>query len=627
MVKRNILFVLLIVSALFSLGARENYYYEDYKVDVVLSEDGTMHYSEDILVNFTSPMHGIYRDIKYYFDEADPFYPIIATVDNIKVENGDSPHIEKGDGYISIRFGSADKYVEGPVRYTFSYDFYLGPDRYEEYDEFYQNMLSAQNDFEIKNFHYSLTLPKQTDLNGNLFVTYGQYGSTNQLKPVVSSDGLKISGSLKDLKPYDAVTVRVEFPEGYYVQEPVKDKTILFKSASVIISLLLLFYAYNSYRHYGIDSELVSPVRFKAPDGVNPLDADYLLNRSLNGSRDTLSMLFYWADRGYVTIEDSGKDDFSITAIKQLEEGSASEKELYRIMFGSSFPKTVTIKDLGRKNLPVEFQTKLYTSITKSYTKDRALFDSTSRSKRVATLTLAAFSVVLSSVAISARYLGLALVFALAVYGFNFVLISILANRYTKRRIEGKRAIGSIIAAAIFSFIFILIAISLNSIFGPEWLGLIHGIVTSISLVLTIFIGYATERRSDFYTSSLEAIHGYKDFIKTVEENKLKVMIDEDPGLFYHTLSYAVVFGLAKEWTKKFKEFYVTQPSWYNTPSAFDYLLFMSIADRWDRAYKVEMVKYMPSVPSGRSGGASFTSSGSSGFAGGGFSGGGSRGW
>ena len=93
MVKRNILFVLLIVSALFSLGARENYYYEDYKVDVVLSEDGTMHYSEDILVNFTSPMHGIYRDIKYYFDEADPFYPNIATVDNIKVENGDSPHI------------------------------------------------------------------------------------------------------------------------------------------------------------------------------------------------------------------------------------------------------------------------------------------------------------------------------------------------------------------------------------------------------------------------------------------------------------------------------------------------------------------------------------------------------
>ncbi len=105
------------------------------------------------------------------------------------------------------------------------------------------------------------------------------------------------------------------------------------------------------------------------------------------------------------------------------------------------------------------------------------------------------------------------------------------------------------------------------------------------------------------------------------------MMVEEDPSLFYHTLSYAIVFGLADVWAKKFKGIYIAAPDWYRTSSYFDYLIFMDVSDRWNRAYRTEMPKYAPSAPSGTSGGSHFTHSGSSGFSGGGFSGGGSRGW
>ncbi len=626
MLKRSII-IFLILLIPFSLFARENYYYENYSIDCVLSEDGTMHYSEDILVYFASPMHGIYRDIKYYFDEADPFYPIVATVDNFKIESGGDVEISKGDGYYSIRFGSADRYVEGPVRYKFSYDFNLGPDRYKLYDEFYQNMLSSQNDFPIKKFNFSLTLPKKTDLDGNLFVTYGSYGSTTLLEPAVSDDGLTISGSLENLMPYDAVSVRVELPEGYYVNQKIKDNTILFKSISIILSIALLLYSYLTYKKYGVDCDLVSPVRFNAPEGITPIDSDYLLKRSLNGARDTLGMLFYWADKGYVEIAEKDKRDFEFTALKPLDSKSSAEKSLYGAMFGNSFPITVTVKDLGKKNLPDRFQSKIAPLVAKSFSKDKALFDDASRSKRIATLILAAFSVAVSSIAISAQYLGLAMILSILVYGFNFLVFSIIADRYTKKTIEGKKPKALIVVSIIFAIIFLFFSNYLGTIFGPETLGIAHSTITAIALVLTIFLGYATEKRSEYYTKTLEALLGYEDFIKTVEEEKLKVMVDEDPSLFYHTLSYAIVFGLAEVWAKKFKGIYLTVPSWYRTSSYFDYLVFMDITDRWNRAYRVEMAKYAPSRPSGTSGGSHFTHSGSSGFAGGGFSGGGSRGW
>ncbi len=629
--KRILIFISVFFSALFAISAAENYYYEDYNINVELEENGVMHYREDILVRFTSPMHGIYRDIQYLFDEADPFYPIIADVSNIMVYGDTEAKLEKADGFYSIRFGSADKVVEGLQKYSFSYDFYLGPDRYSDFDEFYQNMLSSANDFYIRHMAFSVKLPKKTDLTDNLWITFGDYGSDKPLPYSVSDDGLTISGEAYDIKPYQAISVRIQFPEGYYVgQNAKRDYTVPAKIITAVLSVILLAYGYLTYKKYGVDEQIVSPVRFKAPDGMSPLDVEYLKNLSLNGQNDTVAMLFYWADKGYVEIIDKGgrKNDFTIRALKPLANASEEETRLYSLMFGNVFPSERTVKDLGKKNLPSEFAAKLPQYMKKKYSREKALFDSVSKSRRVSVLTLTIRFGVINAAVISIRYIGLLFIMSLILNVGAFLVLSLIADAFSKKDSKGKSGKGLIIAYALCSILFIFLSLNLDLVFGPSFLGIVHGIIFSISYILLIFLGYVTERRSDFYNKSLDAILGYEDFIRTVEQDRLKIMIEEDPSVFYHVLGFAIVFGLADKWADKFRGLYVESPAWYySSDPVFDYIVFSHFADKWKNAYRNDMFMASSAGSNGHRGGSSFSSFGSSGFAGGGFSGGGSRGW
>ncbi|MBQ2258999.1 MAG: DUF2207 domain-containing protein, partial [Spirochaetales bacterium] len=122
----------------------------------------------------------------------------------------------------------------------------------------------------------------------------------------------------------------------------------------------------------------------------------------------------------------------------------------------------------------------------------------------------------------------------------------------------------------------------------------------------------------------LEGTLGYRDFINLVEIDKLKLLIDEDPEIFYHTLSFAMAFGLEETWAKKFKGLYIPAPSWYvSTTPISDAYFYSRMSRRWRQTFSAQLAKSAP--VSG--GGGHSTFSGSSGFSGGGFSGGGGRSW
>ena len=110
------------------------------------------------------------------------------------------------------------------------------------------------------------------------------------------------------------------------------------------------------------------------------------------------------------------------------------------------------------------------------------------------------------------------------------------------------------------------------------------------------------------------------DFIVVTEEDKIKVMLEENPELYYKVLPYAQVLGVTDEWENKFKNILI-EPHTLCTGSEvtlFDYL----VLDRcMRRAMVIAMTRPQPEGGSrtGRSGGGgSF-----GGFGGGGFGGGG----
>jgi len=139
------------------------------------------------------------------------------------------------------------------------------------------------------------------------------------------------------------------------------------------------------------------------------------------------------------------------------------------------------------------------------------------------------------------------------------------------------------------------------------------------------FLGIVASKRSPYAQQMLEQIVGYREFISKVEMDKLKLMIDEDPQIFYHVLGYAIVLGLEDTWAKKFKSLSFEQPSWYygRTPVA-DALFYSALSHRLHSTV-MEKAVYSQAKGGGRS--PVHSSFGSSGFSGGGFGGGGGGAW
>lgn len=117
----------------------------------------------------------------------------------------------------------------------------------------------------------------------------------------------------------------------------------------------------------------------------------------------------------------------------------------------------------------------------------------------------------------------------------------------------------------------------------------------------------------------LSELKGFKQFIKVAEENKLKVLIKDDPGYFENTMGYALAFGMFDKWAKKFELLHVPSPQWYTSPS-----YHTTSMHNFSKSFSNSMAmakSNMVSTPS-NSGGSS-----GGGSSGGGFGGGGGGSW
>ena len=120
-----------------------------------------------------------------------------------------------------------------------------------------------------------------------------------------------------------------------------------------------------------------------------------------------------------------------------------------------------------------------------------------------------------------------------------------------------------------------------------------------------------------------EKLAGFKEFIKSVEEDRLAMFLKQDEHYFDKVLPFAIVFDVADTWKDKLKNLDVPPPNWYaGSYHNFSTYMFLNSLDHSMN----EMSKSFYSAPSNSSsGGSSF--SGGGGFSGGGFGGGGGGSW
>lgn len=175
--KRLLIFITLITISL-TLWA-ENFIVDSYDISLSVKEDQTIIVTESITVDFTTPSHGIYRDIQYYFKNpngnfADPFVAKFSLLDSSVPYS-----LEDNDGYYRLYLGDEDKEVSGKEEYVIKYSFRLNKDLSDSYDELYYNIISPDWDTQIWDINWSIQMPKPIDKN-YVWVTVGESGSNKK---------------------------------------------------------------------------------------------------------------------------------------------------------------------------------------------------------------------------------------------------------------------------------------------------------------------------------------------------------------------------------------------------------------------------------------------------------------
>lgn len=601
---------------LFSLNCYANDYdITKYDVEIVVDEHNKYSIKENIDTYFNVSKHGIVRRI--------PLYNNIIRQDGTRERNRvliSNVHVNEefassreNNNYV-LKIGSADKMLTGKHSYSISYDYDIGLDKNNKYDELYFNIIGTEWDTNISNVTFKITMPKEFDAS-KLGFSYGEYGESNTDNISYDVDGNVITGSFEGtLLAGEGLNVRMVLPEGYFIRKSVGSS--LLECWYYIIPILGVLISYLIWKKYGKDDQVVDVVSFYPPENMNSLDVAFAKKGSVN-SNDAVSLLVYLASKGYIKIveDKKSKSRFTIQKVKEYD-GNNKEEELF---FRGLFKKVWD--SISSDELNESFYLTINSILTKknSTANRKEIFNNKSSNKRYI---LFLFMLITSSLSTIIPALGYKLsdvIFSIIICNLiGIVALIIVAiiydNNCTKKGLNS--ALG-------FAFFFVLaLAVANFTIIGFEYIYydtvyLIGFILCMVCTYLIYFFYLIVTKRTEYGNKVLGEVNGFKKFLETAEKDKLESLVHDDPSYFYNILPYAYVLGVSDAWIKQFEGIAIAPPDWYESADTFDYYRFNRSLNRTIHSAS----RVMNSVPQSSGG-----SSSGGGFSGGGFSGGGSGG-
>ncbi len=621
--KRILTFLLLVIFSIVSLYA--NYRIVDYKIRVEVSEDYVLNVSEDYIFEFDTPRHGFYRVIPYqnYPDHN-------VKVSNIDVEGGNYK-IEKSGGLLTIRVGDADVTVSGKQSYSIAYKFDIGADKYEDFDEFYFNIIGTMWECPIENASFEVIFPKPIN-EDMIFLTVGTLNSTNVDDSwKLSADKTIVSGSLSNLSISEGATLRCEMEDGYFVGA--RDYRVISKIMAivlVIVNLILLVFAYLIFNKYGRDDKVIERSRFTAPDGFTPLSLDYFIHNLFTSSSYSASFI-YWADNGFIDIKQY--EDESVRLIRKVDFAKVKKDKNHNLdykLFNAIFRGTQIGEEVDLETLDSEALGVSLASLGKAGAKqfDSKLLNDSKASKMRAFIFL--FAMLSAGVSLlftyvsSSAFMPLGLVASFFYLVLSTIILSTINSRWSLYSVLKK----ILIVFGIFALTIVYAFVSYINIyllrFVSSDINMIVTVVSTISLLAFVILFSLTEKRSQYSQTALEELLGYKSFLKLVEVDKIEKLVDENPKFYFEHLGYAQVMDLTKTWEKKFARIDMIQPSWYICPTygLYTYARINNVSSSLNKSLNVPLAAYAQKHASSGS-----SSSGFSGSVGGGAGGGGGGAW
>ncbi len=570
--KRLLLFFFFALIITFAATAQGGYTIKQYHVAVLVNKDASLDITETIDVYFSESRHGIFRIIPYKY-KLSPLKNGTEKADRQLESNGYAQTIiedidvqgwkysvnNKGD-YKEIKIGDKKKYVEGNQQYIIRYKLLNAINFFKEKAELYFNVIGDKWDTEIESVNFSIEFYDALPGRPEYFAATGAYGS-QQNNTTTQWVGNKIfSGKTNTpLQANQGVTVGIVLPKEFLTQQ----NYMLRGMKWLLLPGAVLAFMFLVWRRWGKDEKLTITTEFYPPKNVSPSVAGYIIDDALH-KRDLTALIPYWGAGGYLQVKE--------TETKALL-GLIKNKEY----------DFIKLKDLPETALAFE----------------RTLFNGIFASGD--TVALNSLKDVLYTTMAAAK--------------------KQLETEVDKGAYYEKHSRGMAVMFFIVGIVALIIGVvQLIKYWGdPYWLPLALIASGIIIIGFGIFMAKKTPKGNELY----QKLAGFKEFIKSVEQDRLAMFLKQDEHYFDKVLPFAIVFDVADTWKDKLKNIDVPPPNWYaGSYHNFSTYMFLNSLDHSMN----KMSENFYSAPSNSSsGGSSF--SGGGGFSGGGFGGGGGGSW
>ena len=614
----------LLFLSLFIIGIwAANYEIESYDIEIKADKDGWLNITETLNVRFLEKSHGIYRDIQYTFDNpnGNSFDPVKAEIENISATSLNKT--EKEDGVLRLTLGNPKEYAKDNETYKIQYRYRLDYNRTEGYDELYYNIVSPAWDTSIKNITWSVSLPSPIERD-RIWVTEGKEGGTRSGGFDLGRNNTYLEGEKELLLPYSAITLRLEMDKGYWKGwDAQKDNSTPFVISGLVIAFIFTLSAMIFWTLFGKDKPIdTSGIRNTPPEGINPMEAGFIIDQSTSVEKEGFAMIFKWAEEGRLTIRETEttkkgeKPSFSFTKLKDLDfSAKESEKALFDSIF---FKDEVTMEDMVNHGFANDFISKVVKNLTKE---NKSHKERKSVILQGVFLSLGLICAVASAILFSQRHMGALSLLMVLCFVIPSFLTALVFSLYSESgKIWNK---NSKIIVLVLTFLVLLLGLLFSILLVNEaqlsFFTLTCVIISYFMFIVGMAVSGLMDKKSDEGNEKLKACVEYRNYLSSLLEGKIKPT-EEDKKIWGTHMAYALALGLKTKGENL--DLDMPQPTWFYGPGWNNgwftyYILFHSCSSSYSTAV-------FHSTGSTTPGGGGFSSSG---FSGGGFSGGGGGSW
>lgn len=614
--------IIVLFASLFAGGARpaaaEDYSYsygfefERYAVTYDISADRTMHVREDVTIFYKgSQSTGFARAIPVNAGDrvrSVRVYEVNFAGDRTEYEYD----AEYEDGYMYLYITDGVR-KQGETRsYSVEYDYAIT--RAGEGDLLSINAIGFAWEQLMKEVDITIKLPDGVKGGKDGIVYYRGYGSKTPMTDFTFVNNT-IHASFEDLNEgrtiNEGITFDIQFEEGVLSTRPD------FTPYWIIIGGCVLLAILAALRFLKFNKNGLTPVVCTAPPyDMDPLLMGKLIDNSVNKS-DISSLIFYWANKGYLKIDMTDKDDIVLI---QIARSLPQDTPEYQTMIFNRLFKGGELLYINKLR-NTDFYVTVEKATKKVNSENGKLYDGKSMGVAVLFTIIGALIMSLTPVAIALLTISAKLftIIPFASVILCFIIFALTQTvKYNSLKNKKKKTIILYavigVLAAVFTALYVLFVPScIVEIIPKILLGAVGFALTMLS------VSFIT--RTQEYTEKLNLIVGFREFISSAEKDKLETMLESNPEFYYEVLPYAQVLGVSEIWTEKFKAITITPPSWAAgdvVDTYFDVMIFNSVM----RSMNVNMTTAM--VNRASSGGLSGGGGGHfGGFGGGGHGGGG----